>query len=511
MKSYINNLLLLILTVSVFGCSSSRSTSLIREGNPTIAIIPKPQFLKVERGMYSIPKNNIISYSGSALVSAELLNTLLLKANLNSKISQNSDQGNFRIVEDFSLIMELGEEGYILDINKEGVTLKAASEAGIFYGIQSLRQLLPSSLEDGSLNSKNIIIPKLHIQDSPKYTWRGSMIDVARSYFGIDYLKDHLDRMALYKMNRLHLHLTDDQGWRLELKSKPQLTEIGGNGSVKNGRSGYLSIEDYKKLQTYAKERHIVIIPEIDLPGHTYAALVSYPELNCEDLSNLNPKMASPPELFDGYKVGWSKLCLTNPETYNFVAEVFKEVSELTIGPWIHIGGDEIKDDLYENFIVKADSIVRSFGKTPIGWEEVSKAKVSKDLISQRWNGKTIPHNSSKVIESICTSFYLDHANISGQEHTNNWCKKSGVALEDIYGFIDKEEEIIGVEAPVWTELVVTDAMLDNRLWPRLIAVAEIGWSQSHNDFKEFSTRLKDHKLRLKALNIDFFPSVELD
>jgi len=235
MKFDIKNLLLLILTVSIIGCSSSRSTS-DREGASTIAIIPKPQFLKVERGMYSIPKYNTISYSGSGLVAAELLNTLLLKANLYSKISQNSDQGNFRIVEDFSLKMELGEEGYILEINKEGVIIKAAGEAGLFYGIQSLKQLLPASLEDGSLNSKNILVPKLYIQDSPKYTWRGSMIDIARSYFGIDYLMDHLNRMALYKMNRLHLHLTDDQGWRLELKSKPQLTEIGGKGSVKNGR-----------------------------------------------------------------------------------------------------------------------------------------------------------------------------------------------------------------------------------------------------------------------------------
>ena len=217
------------------------------------------------------------------------------------------------------------------------------------------------------------------------------------------------------------------------------------------------------------------------------------------------------PELFDGYKVGWSKLCLTNPETYDFVADIYKEVAELTEGPWIHIGGDEIKDDLYKAFVVKADSIVRSNGKIPIGWEEVSKANVSKELISQRWNGKTSPLNKSKVIESICTSFYLDHANVPGQEHTNNWCKKSGVSLEDIYSFPDNEDEIIGVEAPVWTELVVTDAMLDNRLWPRLIAVAEIGWASSHNNFKEFSYRLGEQRSRLDALKINYYPSPELN
>ncbi|RKS55372.1 hexosaminidase [Gillisia mitskevichiae] len=511
MKCFIQNILLLFLVVFTFGCSTSNSFIANNTSNSSIAIIPKPQILAINDGTYVLPKVNNISFSGSSIIAAELLKELLQKANLNTVIKDNSDSGNFKLIADLSLEKQLGAVGYILDINENGVIIKAVGETGLFYGIQSLRQLLPAGLEDGSFNSRKITLPKLHLQDSPKYTWRGSMIDIARSYFGVEYLKAHLDRMALYKMNRLHLHLTDDQGWRLQLKSKPRLTEIGAKGSVKNGRSGYLSIEEYKELQVYAKQNHIVIIPEIDLPGHIYAALVSYPELNCEALSNLNPKMVSPPELFDGYKVGWSKLCLTNPETYNFVADVLQEVSELTDGPWIHIGGDEIKDDLYKTFVVKADSIVRSNGKTPIGWEEVSKAKVSKELISQRWNGKTAPLNKSKVIESICTSFYLDHANVTGQENTNNWCKKTGVSLEDVYNFKDKEEEIIGVEAPVWTELVVTDAMLDNRLWPRLIAVAEIGWSQSHNDFKEFTQRLKQHKSRLEALGINYYPSLELN
>ncbi len=499
----------LILGVIIMGCSSSKSSLIKTPPNASVVIIPQPQVLSISDGSYTVPKSNTISYSGSSKKAAEWLHKLLQSANLNSEIDERSERGNFKLVQDIALQKELGDEGYVLDIYSDGVTIKAAGETGLFYGIQSLRQLLPPGVEDGSFTVKRITLPTLHIQDSPKYSWRGNMIDLARSYFGMDYLKLHLDRMALYKMNRLHLHLTDDQGWRLELKSKPLLTEIGGKGAVKNGRSGYLSIEEYKELQAYAQERHIIIIPEIDLPGHSYAALVSYPELNCDNLTNLNPKMASPPELFDGYKVGWSNLCLTNPDTYNFVADILKEVSALTDGPWIHIGGDEIDDELYETFVVKADSMVRSYGKIPIGWEEVSKAEVSKDLIIQRWNGKTTPLKKSKVIESICTSFYFDHANIQGQEFTNNWCKKTGVSLEDVYNFQDSEDEIIGVEAPVWTELVVTDAMLDNRLWPRLIAVAEIGWSSSHNDFQDFSRRLKAHKGRLEALKIDYYPLPE--
>lgn len=508
-KKNIRKALFLILGVIVMGCSGSKSSLIEKTPSASVVIIPQPQVLTISDGRYTVPKSNIISYSGSSKIAADWLHKLLQSANLDSKIEERSERGNFKLVQDIALQKELGDEGYVLDIYRDRVMIKAAGEKGLFYGIQSLRQLLPAGVEDGSLTSKRITLPTLHIQDAPKYSWRGNMIDLARSYFGMDYLKLHLDRMALYKMNRLHLHLTDDQGWRLELKSKPLLTEIGGKGAVKNGRSGYLSTEAYKELQAYAQDRHIIIIPEIDLPGHSYAALVSYPELNCDNLTNLNPKMASPPELFDGYKVGWSNLCLTNPETYNFVADILKEVSALTDGPWIHIGGDEIDDDLYETFVVKADSMVRSFGKIPIGWEEVSKADVSKELIIQRWNGKTTPLKQSKVIESICTSFYFDHANIPGQEFTNNWCKKTGVSLEDVYNFQDNEDEIIGVEAPVWTELVVTDAMMDNRLWPRLIAVAEIGWSTSHKDFQDFSRRLSAHKGRLKALKIEHYPLPE--
>ena len=155
---------------------------------------------------------------------------------------------------------------------------------------------------------------QVQIEDQPAYSWRGTMVDVARSFTGLDYLKTHVDRMALYKLNRLHLHLSDDQGWRIEIKKYPKLTDIGAKGSVKGGNSGFLTQEDYLELQEYALARNIIIIPEIDFPGHIYSALVAYPELNCEELSNIEPKRATPPELYSGYEVGWSKLCLKKKE-----------------------------------------------------------------------------------------------------------------------------------------------------------------------------------------------------
>jgi hexosaminidase len=474
------------------------------------AIIPNPMEQRVSNKIYKLPKKNVICINPEASNAAPWLQKMLEATDVSSEIVGGNNCGNWNLIADASLKLELGEEGYILEINDHGIILKSATQAGLFYGIQSLRQLFPAAIENDLAVGK-FNLPQLYIKDIPKYSWRGSMVDVARSFFGLDYLKRHVDRMALYKMNRLHLHLTDDQGWRIEIKSKPALTVIGSKGAVVNGNSGYLSQEEYKELQQYAAARNIIIIPEIDLPGHIYSALVAYQELNCEDFSNLTPQVVLPPELYTGYKVGWSKLCLTKPEVYDFVDDVIREIAQITDGPWIHIGGDEINDTLYKTFVVKADSIVQHYGKTTIGWEEVTKAPVSSSLISQRWNGKTKPIVDVKVIQSICTSFYFDHANVTGQEKTNNWCKKDGVSLEDVYQFTTDDPNIIGLEAPVWTELVLDDAMLDNRFWPRTIAVAELAWSQSDKNFTEFKDRLKTHQQRLKNMGINYFPSPELN
>ena len=474
------------------------------------SIIPKPMEQQVSNKIYEIPKKNVICFNPEASNAAPWLKKMLQASNVRSEIIEGDNCGNWNLIADASLKKVLGEEGYILEINDKGITVKSATQGGLFYGIQSLRQLFPAEIEN-DLTVGKFDLPQLYIKDIPKYSWRGSMVDVARSFFGLDYLKRHVDRMALYKLNRLHLHLTDDQGWRIEIKSKPALTGIGSKGAVINGNPGALSQEEYKELQQYATARNIIIIPEIDLPGHIYSALVAYPELNCEDFTNLNPQVVMPPELYTGYKVGWSKLCLTKPEVYEFVDDVIKEIAQITDGPWIHIGGDEIDDPLYKTFVVKADSIVQQYGKTTIGWEEVTKAPVSSSLISQRWNGKTRSVVDVKVIQSICTSFYFDHGNVTGQENTNNWCKKDGVSLEDVYQFSTNDKNIIGLEAPVWTELVLDEAMLDNRFWPRTIVVAEIAWSQSDKNFTEFKNRLETHQQRLKNMGINYFPSPELN
>lgn len=491
----------------LFSCSGLKNE---QESLTKPAIIPLPLKMTWGEGNYKLPKENTICYTQGGEIASEWLEKLLANAGVNVNSTQSNDGtcGNWKIVKDANLQERLGEEGYLLDIDEAGVSLKAATDAGLFYAVQTLRQFFPPAVEQNNLNDVPVKLQYASIEDKPEYSWRGTMVDVARSFFDLDYLKRHVDRMALYKMNRLHLHLTDDQGWRIEIKSKPKLTEVASKGSVEGGRSGFLTQEEYKELQDYALARNIIVVPEIDMPGHIYSALLAYPELNCPENANIDPKKALPPDLFTGHDVGWSRFCLENPATYNFVSEVVGELAGITKGPWIHMGGDEIEDPLYKEFVVKADSIVHHYDKIPIGWEEVTQTKVSPDFISQEWNGKTESvMKDVKVIESICANFYLDHGNTPDQENTASWCT-DGITVEEVYNFSSSNPHVIGVEAPVWSEQVHTDEAMDDRFWPRAAAVAEVGWTPSEKrQYSEFKNRLAKHGPRLSEMGIHFFNS----
>ena len=495
----------------ITSCAGGQETPVtIKAEGPPPSLIPLPNDLSWGENSYLLPAQNTICYTKGGETAAAFLEELLKAASVEVSLREGDNCGNFNLVLDPAL--EIGEEGYKLDV-EEGVTISSATSEGLIYGIQTLRQFFPAGIEQGQVEQDSVPLRQVQITDSPRYEWRGTMVDVARSFFDLEYLKKHVDRMALYKLNRLHLHLTDDQGWRIEIKSWPKLTEVGGDNSVVDGNSGFLTQEEYKELQAYAKARNIMIIPEIDMPGHIYAALRAYPELNCDDLSNINPRLATPPAAYREYRVGWSKLCLEDEKTYDFVADVLGEIAEITTGPYLHIGGDEIEDPLYEEFVIKADSIVQGLGKVAIGWEEGTKAEVDPSFISQKWHGKVesvIPE--VKVIYSLCGHFYLDHGNVPGQEHTNNWCKKSGVSIEDVYSYSSEDPNILGVEAAVWSEFVISEERMDDRFWPRNLAVAEVGWSAAEDrNVEDFKARLAGHVDRLNQMGIDYFATPGID
>ena len=512
MKAY-KLFFLLFISFSLGSCVGGVSSSQqVAEGSPP-AIIPLPNNIEWGDRLYKIPSTTKICLQNGAQVAGEWLKELLVSSGYEAKIVEGTSCGQWNLSLDPALKAELGEEGYVLNISEEGIELKSSTEAGLFYGIQTLRQMFPPEVETEIPLEDPVYLRHVSIEDNPHFEWRGTMVDVARSFFGLEYLKNHVDRMALYKMNRLHLHLSDDQGWRIEIKSRPKLTEIGSKGSTEGGNSGFLTQEEYLELQDYAAARNIIIVPEIDMPGHVYSALASYPELNCEGYKNLTPARATPPELYSGYEVGWSKLCLEDPKIYDFVADVLGEVASITKGPWIHIGGDEIEDPRYEEFVVKADSIVRQLGKTTIGWQEITQAPVSSSAISQEWwEGEGESVVDLRVIHSFCSNFYLDHANVPGQENTLNWCKKDGVSLEDVYSFRSENPKALGVEAPVWTEHVLNDKMLDDRFWPRALAVAELGWTvPAKLEYESFLNRLQEQARRIRALGINHHPTPEIN
>ncbi|HEY0995446.1 MAG TPA: beta-N-acetylhexosaminidase, partial [Gemmatimonadaceae bacterium] len=273
----------------------------------------------------------------------------------------------------------LGEEGYALQVSGDRALLTATGGAGLFHGVQTIRQLLPWSVEHRGAIGRRLALPTLRIVDVPRFAWRGAMLDVARHFRTVDEVKRYVDALALYKINRLHLHLADDQGWRIEVKSWPDLARIGGSTQVGGAGGGYYTQEQFADLVAYAAARYVTIVPEIDMPGHTNAALASYPVLNCNDQA---------PPLYTGTRVGFSALCVDRDTTYAFVRDVVREVGALAPGPWFHIGGDEVEKLThvqYRDFVARVDSIVRAAGKVAIGWGEISPAAISPTTIVQHW------------------------------------------------------------------------------------------------------------------------------
>jgi hexosaminidase len=402
----------------------------------------------------------------------------------------------------------LGEEGYELRVTADSVTLVAYEPAGLFRGIQTIRQLLPPSVERPSVQPGPWQIPSGMIRDYPRFPWRGAMLDVARHFFSVEDVKRYIDLIAYYKMNRFHIHLADDQGWRIMVTSWPDLATVGGSTAVGGGPGGYYTQAEYADIVAYAQSRYITVVPEIDMPGHVHAALASYPELNCDGVA---------PPLFTGIEVGFSSLCMDKDITYAFVEDVIEEIAALTPGPYIHIGGDEASatDEAdYIRFIERVQAIVQSHGKQMVGWEEIARADLLPTTIVQHWRSGTIAlaaQQGASIIMSPSTRAYLD---MKHDETTPLGFAWAGyVEVDDAYAWdpvttVDgvSEGHILGVEAPLWTETIETMDDVEVMAFPRLPGHAEIGWSPADGrSWSEYRIRLGAHGPRLAAMGVDFY------
>ncbi|MEP4947474.1 MAG: family 20 glycosylhydrolase [Flavobacteriaceae bacterium] len=488
--------------ISLAGCQSQKKEIHFPKTDLSINnLIPKPIKVVPTHSAFGLDSNTTI-YTALTDPKFEevghfLAEKIKLKTGLeiavNSQSTKSSIERIIYINKSDSIALKT-LESYQLYIKKDSIFLNAKTAAGAFRGIQTLRQLIPEKSNDTLTSHPIWPIASGKIFDAPKFEYRGTMLDVSRHFFNLEEVKKYLDILAYYKFNILHLHLSDDQGWRIEIKSWPKLTKVGGKTEVGGGPGGYYTQEDYKELIAYAAERHITIVPEIDMPGHTNAASVSYPFLNGN---------GKPVEPYMGTRVGFSTFDTRKDTVYAFLDDVIGEIAGMSPGPYFHIGGDEshvTKKKDYIHFVEKVEKIVRKHGKQMVGWDEIVAAKINPSSIAQHWhttaNALKASKNNNKVILSPAKKAYLDMKYDSLSKYGLNW---SGYIPVDVAYNWNPEayvqglsrETILGIEAPLWSETISNSAELEYLAFPRVIGYAELGWSTSENcNWEDYKKRL---------------------
>ncbi|WNM35280.1 beta-N-acetylhexosaminidase [Streptomyces sp. Li-HN-5-11] len=416
-----------------------------------------------------------------------------------------------------------GSEGYRLDSGGKGVTITAREPAGLFHGVQTLRQLLPAAVEKRTRQPGPWLVAGGSIKDSPRYAYRGAMLDVSRHFFTVAQVERYIDELALYKINELHLHLSDDQGWRIAIDSWPRLAAYGGSTEVGGGTGGYYTKADYQEIVRYAASRHLEVVPEIDMPGHTNAALASYADLNCDGVA---------PPLYTGTNVGFSSLCVPKEVTYSFVEDVVRELAAMTPGRYLHIGGDEAHStshDDYVKFMDRVQPLVTGHGKTVIGWHQLTGATPIKGALAQYWGLDSTSaaekaqvakaaQNGTGLILSPADRIYLDMkytkdtplglawAGYVEVRRSYDWDPGSYLAAAGV-----PASAVRGVEAPLWSETLSTSAHIDYMAFPRLPGAAELGWSPAAtHDWDTYKVRLAAQAPRWDALGIGYYRSPQV-
>jgi hexosaminidase len=339
------------------------------------------------------------------------------------------------------------------------------------------------------------------------------MLDAARHFFTVKEVEQYIDILAMYKLNVLHLGLSNDQGWRIQINSRPKLTAIGSLTQVGGGPGGFYTQQDYQHIVDYARARYITIVPEINMPGHINAGLVAYPELACGD---------EPPVLYTKIHVRRNTLCVDKEESYRFVDDVVREVSALTPGPYLHIGGDEVQTltaEQYARFVERTQAIVNKYGKKMIGWEEISKARLAPTTLVQQWKSDSATlalKYGAKIVLSPAKKIYLDMKYTPATELGLKWA--GTIDVRDAYDWDPAlyltgvtERDIVGVEAPIWSETLRNITAVEYLAMPRLPAVAELAWTpQVSRDWQSFRSRLAAQAPRWRYLGVNYYPSPQI-
>jgi len=493
-------------------------------GSPFL-LLPRPRELRREEGAFSLTPYLTIRAEGETFPSGGFLREVRewfsratgLPVSLLSGEPQESSSGLVFVLD--RRLEDLGEEGYLLRIGREGIRAEAAGTAGLFYAFQTLRQLLPPSWETSPGPGEERLpleLPAVTIRDFPRYPWRGAMLDTVRRFFTVEEVCRYMDMLARYKINRLHLHLSDDQGFRFAVEALPELTRIGGATQAGPGPGGFYSREDFRVLLAHAEARHMMIIPEIDIPGHTNAILASLPALNPGGIA---------PEPYRGTAVGFSCLDPDNPLTWEVLDLILTELSEASPAPWIHLGGDEVTSlpaEKYREFMNRAMELVREKGKLVMCYHEASPADLPPETLIQHWRPdrpdltREAASRGAGIVLSPADRIYLDmkyHREFplgldwSGTvDVRRSRCWEPAELIPDL-----PESSIAGVEAPLWTETVRTMEDLEQLVLPRMAGAAEIGWSSPGISWEDYLPRLAAQEERWERLGWNFYRELPPD
>jgi hexosaminidase len=413
----------------------------------------------------------------------------------------------------------MGDEGYRLGIRSEGVALRANTPAGLFAGFQTLRQLLPPAIEAVTVRHAEWTVPAGVIRDRPRFAYRGAMLDLARHFHPPADVKRYLDELSRLKINYLHLHLADDQGWRIEIDGWPRLTTVGGGPGtgVRGIGGGHLTQAEYRDLVRYAAQRHITIVPEIDMPGHVNAAQVAYPELTCDGVAP-RPRI--------DIRVGYSSLCTGKEATYRFAEDVIRQLAAITPGPYLHLGGDEAMSTPHADYVAfeqRVLPLVAKYGKTASGWEEIAAAPAATNAVIQYWAVTrdkpvvaTAARAGAKVIMSPANRTYLDMQYDLLTPGGLHWA--GTIELPAAYDWDPATwahgvppESVLGVEAPLWSETLRDYREVEFSAFPRMVAIAELGWSpRSAHDWVSFRDRLGRYGQGWVRRDVHFYRSPEV-
>lgn len=507
----------------------------------TPSIIPKPNQMEMRKGSFTFNKNTTVFAEDEFKIASGFLRNFLQKGAGLGIEKSSKNKASIIFEKDSSQV----SEGYSLAVSEYDIIVKAADASGAFYAVQTLRQLLPVDLERiNSTPYREIIIPQVLITDAPKFEYRGMHLDVGRHFFNKEFIKEYIANLSMLKMNYFHWHLTEDQGWRIEIKQYPKLTShaayreetlIGHYNDLPqrfDGRryGGYYTQEDIKEIVTFAAEHNVTIIPEIEMPGHAQAAISAYPELGC---TGEEVPVATKWGIFEN-------IYCPNEETFTFLKNVLTEVMELFPGEYIHIGGDEApkkqwkncrhcqklikdldlkdEDGLQSYFIKKMEKFINSKGKKIIGWDEILEGGLAPNATVMSWRGTQGAVEAAKeghdVILTPGSHAYFDHyqANYSDEPLAIG----GFLPLKKVFGFNPVPEEltteeatyVLGAQGNVWTEYMTTTDQVEYMVFPRMIAMSEVVWSGASNDmetdYPEFLSRLESFMKRMDALSINY-------